>query len=185
MPSYHSVFNDISYPTLCGVAIIDIKQNKLPDLDPSKLKVPLSEIDLDIIDEALIYFRANVLFKNFPLKGDADKLLVYITVFISKCLEVAANAGQDYDKAKSAMKSLVDDADWNPNYKSHFFNNLLTIKQSEVSDLQQYLKGIRKEVVIRTMFLLYDSDSKTLDLKYWLGFAKRKFLGYEMPTVRK
>jgi actin related protein 2/3 complex subunit 3 len=183
MPSYHSIFNKLSYSTLCGIPYIDFKQSKIPDLNYDKLKLPINEIDLDIIDEALIYFRANILFKNFPIKGDADKLLVYITVFITKCLEVANN--QDIDKAKALMKNLIDDCEWSPNLKSHFLNNLVTFKQSEVSDLQLYLKGVRKEIVIRVTFLLFDSDYKTLDLKYWLGFAKKKFMGYEMPSLRK
>lgn len=183
MPSYHSIFNEINYPTICGIPYIEFKQNKIPDLDSSKLKLPLSEVDLDIIDEALIYFRANVLFKNFPIRGDADKLLVYITVFISKCLETAA--GQDVDKTKFLMKSLVDDCEWTPNYKAHFFNTLVNLKPSEVNELQLYLKSVRKEVVLRLQFILYDSDYKTLDLKYWLGFSRKKFMGYEMPTIKK
>lgn len=183
MPSYHSVFNEKSYHTYCGVPIIEFKQNKIPDLDPSKLKLPLHELDLDIIDEALIYFRANVLFKNFPIKGDADKLIIYISVFISKCLDVANNI--DIEKAKSLMKALVDDCEWSPNYKSHFFNALVSIKTNEIAELQAYLKGIRREVVLRLMYILFDSDYKTLELKYWLAFGRRKFMGYDMPTIKK
>lgn len=183
MPSYHTIFNEKNYSLACGIPLIDIKNNKIPDLDSSKLKLPLSEIDIDIIDEALIYFRANILFKNFPIKGDADKLLIYITVFISKCLEVGYN--QEENKAKQLMKNLIDDADWNPAYKSHFFNSLITLNQKEVTELAQYLKSVRKETVLRIMYILYDSDYKTLDLKYWMGFAKKKFMGFDMPTVRK
>jgi actin related protein 2/3 complex subunit 3 len=181
MPSYHSIFNEKTYFTICGIPYIEFKQNKLPDMDSDKLKMPMSELDLDIIDESLIYFRANVLFKNFPIKGDADKLLVYITVFISKCLEVSIN--QEPEKAKLLIKSLIDDCDWSPT-KNHFLNNILTVKQNEVNELQVYLKAIRREVAMRLMFILYDSDYKTLDLKFWLGFAKKKFMGYEMPTKK-
>jgi len=181
MPSYHSIFNENQYLDLCGIPYIEFR-SKLPDMNSEKLKLPLNQVDLDIIDEALIYFRANVLFKNFPIKGNADKLLVYITVFISKCLEVCLNV--DFEKAKLLMKNLIDDCEWSPNYKNHFLNNLITLKQSEVNDLQAYLKTIRKEVVSRLIFHLYESDYKTLDLKYWLGFAKKKFMGYEMPTFK-
>ena len=38
---------------------------------------------MDIIDEALLYFRVNVLFKNFEIKGPGDKVLVYLFVLIS------------------------------------------------------------------------------------------------------
>jgi actin related protein 2/3 complex subunit 3 len=183
MPSYHSVFNQLGFTTLCGIPYIEFKSSKIPDLDSSKLKLSLDEIDLDIIDEALIYFRANVLFKNFPIKGDADKLLIYITVFIQKCLEVANI--QDVEKGRSLMKNLVDDCEWTPIFKTHFFNSLITLNENEVKPLQLYLKDVRKEVVQRLQFILYDSDFKTLDLKFWLGFSRKKFMGLEMPLLKK
>jgi len=40
----------------------------------------------DIIDEALNLFRANVLFRNFEIKGDADRVLIYLILFITECL---------------------------------------------------------------------------------------------------
>ena len=44
----------------------------------------------DIIDEALSQFRAQVMFKNFEVKGPADKVLIYLFVFIQKSLETIA-----------------------------------------------------------------------------------------------
>ena len=44
----------------------------------------------DIVDEAIQQFRANILFKSYDIRGNADKVLVYLTVFIQKCLEVIA-----------------------------------------------------------------------------------------------
>src|SRR2546423_432342 len=88
---YHSVYNSLakSFGFACGIPKLKFTEKKQPDLDPTKLKK--QDLEQDIIDEALIYFRANTLFKNFPIKGDADKVLVYITVFISKCIEVISN----------------------------------------------------------------------------------------------
>ena len=40
----------------------------------------------DIVDEAISMFRANIMFKTFNPNGPADKLIVYLTVFIQKCL---------------------------------------------------------------------------------------------------
>ena len=104
MPSYHSVFNkkDVS-EKFCGIPAFEFKEKKTPTLDATKLKVDINQIELDIIDEAIIYFRANVLFKNFNIDGDADKLLVYITVFIQKCLET-----QTILRNKKLMKSILN-----------------------------------------------------------------------------
>lgn len=40
----------------------------------------------DIIDEAITLFRANCLFRNFEIKGNADRVLIYLILFISECL---------------------------------------------------------------------------------------------------
>ena len=41
----------------------------------------------DVVDEAISFFRANVLFRNFEVKGPTDKLLLYLTLYISACLK--------------------------------------------------------------------------------------------------
>ena len=88
------------------------------------------------------------------------------------------------NKAKNIIKSLIDEGEWSPNLKSHFLNNLLTVETSQVLELQNYLKTVRKEAISRIIYLLYDSETKTMDLKYWLGYAKKKFLGYEFPIAK-
>ena len=40
----------------------------------------------DIIDETLTYFRANVLFRNFDVRGGADRTLIYLTLYAAQCL---------------------------------------------------------------------------------------------------
>ena len=44
----------------------------------------------DVIDEAISQFRANIFFKNYEVRGPADKVIIYLTVYIQKCLEVIA-----------------------------------------------------------------------------------------------
>lgn len=180
---YHSVYNVLAknFAYACGIPKLLFKEKKFPDMDFKKLKD--EDLDQDIIDEALIYFRANTLFKNFPIKGDADKVLVYITVFISKCIEILSIDSEE-KKAVANLNTLINDAEWVPT-KTNFFNNLVTLNNSEVADLQAYLKSVRKEVVYRLMQLLYYSEAKTMDLKYWLSFSKKKFLGYDIASKIK
>lgn len=42
--------------------------------------------EADILDETLDLFRANSLFRNFEIKGPADRLLIILILFISDCL---------------------------------------------------------------------------------------------------
>ena len=183
MPSYHSVFNKIKVcQKYCGIPVFEFKEKKTPTLDASKLKVDLNQIELDIIDEAIIYFRANVFFKSFKIEGDADKLLVYITVFIQKCLEIAN--GQNPTKAKENMKKLVDQCEYIPKAEN-FFNILVTKKDNEIPKLQKYLKRIRKETVERLIYILFVDEKTKMDFKYWVALGKKKFMGYDMMTTTK
>lgn len=40
----------------------------------------------DIIEETLNYFRANVLFRNFEVRGPADRTMIYLTLHAVQCL---------------------------------------------------------------------------------------------------
>lgn len=184
MPSYHSIFTTKKYPYISDFPIIDFETNKKPVLDPSKIKK--MDPSLDIIDESLTYFRANVLFANYPIKSDADKVLIYITIFTSKCLETIHNKTNEPKKCKEILKNLIVEAEWNPTIKSHFLNNLVKCQnQNEVSSLQAYLKSLREEIVSRLNYILFDYEGAELTLKHWMCFAKKKFLGYDMPLTRK
>lgn len=57
------------------------------------LPAGVGELDLDpdhesydILDETLTLFRANTLFRNFEIKGPADRVLIYGILWISDCL---------------------------------------------------------------------------------------------------
>lgn len=42
---------------------------------------------IDIVDEAITFFRANVFFRNFDIRSPADKLLIYLTLYINVALK--------------------------------------------------------------------------------------------------
>ena len=56
---------------------VEYPLNTITEVDPSQS---------DIIDETLDLFRANSLFRNFEIKGPADRLLIVLILFISDCL---------------------------------------------------------------------------------------------------
>jgi hypothetical protein len=45
----------------------------------------------DIIDEAISFFKANVLFRNYEVKGPADRVLIYLTLYISQAINQMVN----------------------------------------------------------------------------------------------
>jgi actin related protein 2/3 complex subunit 3 len=60
----------------------------------------LSTEEPDVIDEALDFFKANVFFRNFEVKGTGDRTLIYLTLYISACLQKLTNLRKgDAEKA--------------------------------------------------------------------------------------
>lgn len=60
---------------------------QLPPLtDTSTLDVDPENESYDPLDEVLSLFRANTFFRNFEIKGPADRLLIYGILFVSECL---------------------------------------------------------------------------------------------------
>lgn len=51
------------------------------------IEVSLYADRTDIVDEAITFFRANVFFRNFDIKSSADKLLIYLTLYINVALK--------------------------------------------------------------------------------------------------
>ena len=52
----------------------------------SDLQVDPESESYDPLDECLSLFRANTFFRNFEIKGPADRLLIYGILFLSECL---------------------------------------------------------------------------------------------------
>ena len=53
---------------------------------------PADPSQVDIIDETLDLFRANSLFRNFEIKGPADRTLIVLILYISDCLAKIGSA---------------------------------------------------------------------------------------------
>src|SRR5271167_3418746 len=64
--------------------------------------------NIDIIEECLTLFRANCLFRNFEIKGPADRTLIYGILFISDCLNrLGSRPSQNQQEAGKALNALA------------------------------------------------------------------------------
>ncbi|CAN0466945.1 unnamed protein product, partial [Ectocarpus sp. 8 AP-2014] len=84
-PAYHSKQGDENAQVCCGCAILPLNttvRGPAPLAQPGKLLWRE-----DVVEEALYYFRANVLFRNYQIEGSADRTLIYLTFFIQQCLK--------------------------------------------------------------------------------------------------
>lgn len=46
-----------------------------------------NNIEQDVIDEAIYYFKANIFFRTYEVKSEIDRVLIYITLYIPECLK--------------------------------------------------------------------------------------------------
>ena len=47
----------------------------------------VANLEQDIIDEAIYYFKANIFFRTYEVKSEIDRVLIYVTLYIPECLK--------------------------------------------------------------------------------------------------
>ena len=62
--------------------------------------------DIDILDEALHFFKANVFFRNYEVKNESDRLLIYMTLYITECLKKLQKCS-NCNQAQNEMYTLA------------------------------------------------------------------------------
>uniref|UniRef100_H8ZWP5 Actin-related protein 2/3 complex subunit 3 n=1 Tax=Collodictyon triciliatum TaxID=190325 RepID=H8ZWP5_9EUKA len=166
MPAYHSAFNDPKTPLLCNAAFLPIKTTVKGPAPPA------GRDDVDIIDEAIGFFKANVFFRTFDIKGPGDRILIYLTLYIQQCLsrlEKAKNRGE----ADRLLNTLALEKFPTPADSSFALPGIYTCSPGEEEKFRQYYTQLRLEVGLRMVALVFKDDQPN---KWWMCFSKRKFL---------
>ncbi|KAK9456635.1 actin-related protein 2/3 complex subunit 3 [Dipodascopsis uninucleata] len=173
MPAYHSTF--LSEPDSRVVGNFAVLPLRTKFRGPA---YPTSE-DYDIIDEVLDLFRANSFFKNFEIKGPADRALIYGILFISDCLTTlstknASNVGRD--EAGRILNTLALDHFSIPGDPGFPLNSLYAAPRDRTDGelLRSYLSQFRQELAARLISRVY-AEGNTPS-KYWLAFTRRRFM---------
>lgn len=183
MPSgaYHTSFNEksdrgrpIPNPNMRYISNIPL----LPIRQTSKFKgpAPVAPADKeDIIDEALRLFKPNIMFRTFEMRGYADRLFVYITLYINACLVKCAHKSKG--EADKILYSYAIENFAIPGDKTFCLGGLCPPPRdrSEAETLRAYLQQVRQETYVRFLEVLYKHGDAEPD-KWWMCFSKRKFL---------
>ncbi|KAK7576618.1 hypothetical protein V9T40_012904 [Parthenolecanium corni] len=170
MPAYHSNITD--YTQLVGnMAVLPIKTKYR---GPAPL---ISDDDItDIIDEALYYFKANVFFRTYEIKNEADRVLIYITLFITECLKKLQRCATKTQALQEMHTLGISKFDIPGDFG--FPLNSVYARPASVAEtdlMRQYLQQIRQETCSRVVHKVFPAnDSKPS--KWWLCFAKKKFM---------
>lgn len=142
-----------------------------------KFQAPASQDD--IIDDTLNFFRANVLFRNFEVRGGADRTMIYLTLWACQCL-VACEKIEDKPTAVREMRNLAQKQFAIPGDPTWPLGGLFPVpaNRAEGDSLRAYLKQAREELALRLTDRLFDPDGSKN--KWWQAFSKRKFMGKEL-----
>ncbi|EMR09264.1 hypothetical protein PNEG_02598 [Pneumocystis murina B123] len=172
MPAYHSSFINNTEFQIAGFAILPLKTKFR---GPSQIVNDLSV--QDIVDECIELFRANCFFKNFEIKGSADRTLIYGILFISDCLNKLSRANCTKNDSIKLLNTFALENFTIPGDAGFPFNSLYPApsNQSDLDFLRQYIAQFRQELALRLINHVYaNSDNKPN--KWWLCFSKRKFM---------
>ncbi|EEH46303.2 uncharacterized protein PADG_02401 [Paracoccidioides brasiliensis Pb18] len=153
----------------------------LPALPPGTLE---SNIDpdsesYDCLDEILSLYRANTFFRNFEIKGPADRMLIYGILFVSECL-TKVKPGMPAREAEKVLINTSLDHFAIPGDASFPLNQAFEPPRDrqDAEALRQYISQVRQELAIRLHARLYPEGVGPS--KWWLAFAKRKFMGKQL-----
>jgi len=169
----------------CGCALLPLK---------TKVKGPAAPCpsdSVDIIDEALTFFRANVLFRNFQPQSPADLTLCYLTVFIGEVLRAFTKCKTKEEAKKGITQLSMSTSFAVPGDRSFVLPGFFTSPagRAEADAWRNYFRQAREETVNRLIEVAYanppniptptpntPSPADAPQNKWWMAFAKRKFM---------
>ena len=187
---YHSAFTELpdSIQSSCGVPLLPLR---------TQTRGPAPKTtDFDIVDEAIQYFRPNVLFRKYAIQSDADKLLIYLTLYISQCLKrlhqsqkAPSSSASSQNNNNGSKKNMMTEGAKLLFALAHdhfdvttglggIINGPKTIQEGET--LKSYLAQCREEIGLRLIDHLYVDEGTKMN-KFWMAFAKKKFMNKELP----
>jgi len=170
MPAYHSVFLDEpNQQTIGNFALLPLRTKtrgpaqQLPALPPgtSDLDLDPSAESYDPLDEILSLFRANTFFRNFEIKGPADRVLIYGILYLSQILALI-KPGMARREAEKAVTGVALDTNFAiPGDAGFPLNQAFEAPASrqEAEVLRQYLMQMRQELASRLVGRVYGDGS--------------------------
>eukprot|EP01100_Stratorugosa_tubuloviscum_P013824 TRINITY_DN70_c3_g5_i1.p1 TRINITY_DN70_c3_g5~~TRINITY_DN70_c3_g5_i1.p1 ORF type:complete len:180 (+),score=78.50 TRINITY_DN70_c3_g5_i1:154-693(+) len=178
--AYHSGLNGSESAQICGFGVFPLK---------TKIKGPappqMNATAVDIIDETIEFFRANVLFRNYEIKGAGDRLLIYLTLYTHHCL--CRITGKPKDEAVKQLYQLAIENFSIPGDAGFVLGGLVPnpTNRAEGDQCRQYFTQLRQELGLRLVDKVY-TESNNQPSKWWICWTKRRFLNKSLdPTQNR
>lgn len=169
MPAYHSSLMDPDTKLIGNMALLPIRSQ-------FKGPAPRETKDTDIVDEAIYYFKANVFFKNYEIKNEADRTLIYITLYISECLKKLqkCNSKSQGEKEMYTLGITNFPIPGEPGFPLNAIYAKPANKQED-EVMRAYLQQLRQETGLRLCEKVFDPQNDKPS-KWWTCFVKRQFM---------
>ena len=124
------------------------------------------------------FFKANVLFRNYEVKGGADRVLVYLTLYIQQCLATIGTTSKgeaDKNLFQLAIQNFAIPGDRNFALAGFVSNPK---DRAEADTTRQYLTQLRQETGKRLIERMYGSGDAPS--KWWTCFNKVSFVQFSL-----
>ena len=135
----------------------------------------MREAQDDVIDEALNFFKANVLFRNYEVKGPADRVLLYLTYYAKQALQKIERSNKA--DAQKVLYQLAIENFQIPGDSGFVFGGFFHNPKGrqEADTVRAYFTQLRQELGVRLIERVY-KESADQPSKWWICFNKRKFM---------
>lgn len=137
---------------------------QLPPLtDTTEVDIEPSNPSYDPLDEVISLFRANTFFRNFEIKGPADRVLIYGILFISEALSKIKPSMSRRDAEKAMMNTALDTNFAIPGDAGFPLNQAFEPPRdrNEAEVLRQYISQMRQELAMRLLNRVYMDGTGT------------------------
>ena len=119
--------------------------------------------------------------RDFKIKSDADRLMIYLTYYAIKCLKFFAKNPKDKLKCAKELESWNMNSFPIPGSGSFILSSLCGEPEgaAEKNDLKKFLTICRRETGLRLLEIVFKDGAAD---KWWICFAPRKFMDKEMAN---
>ncbi|GAV03431.1 hypothetical protein RvY_13854 [Ramazzottius varieornatus] len=176
MPAYHSQLT--SDKRIGNMALLPLKTN----FKGPAPKMATEGDAQDIIDEAIYFFKANVFFRNYEIKSEADRALIYVTLYIGDCLKKLQKCSNKSQAIKE-LSTLALSTYPLPGEVGFPLTSMYAKPKdrAEEDNMRAYFQQLRQETGMRLIDKVIDPATDKPS-KWWLCFAKRKFMDKSMSV---
>ncbi|KAF8289086.1 ARP2/3 complex subunit [Trypanosoma cruzi cruzi] len=177
----HSRWNGYEESSLLGCGVYPLRRtSRLTPPGPAPRMDEMieegEEEPQDIVDEAFYFFKPHMFFRNFPIKGAGDRVILYLTIYLHECLKKIVQLKRE--EAHSVLLNYTTMPFASPGEKDFPFNAFFPAgNEEEQEKWREYAKQLRLEAsarLIEKVFLFPEKDGT--GNKFWMAFAKRPFL---------